>query len=93
MNGLIFQNAAEIGGEVAGGLVAVGGFFGGRFEDDGFEVGGDCCVELARWGWVVVRELLEESSAVVGSEGGLDGEEFVERDAERIDVGAVVENR
>ncbi len=83
---------AEIGGELASGLVAVGGFFGGGFENDGFEVGGDGGVELARRGGVVVRELLEERLAVVGGEGGTAGEQLVERDAERVDVGAVVED-
>src|SRR5262245_35812808 len=88
---LILKKSPQVVGEVLGGLIAVVRILLNRLEYDGFELGRNGLVELARWAGIVEGDLAEDFGAVLAGKDGLEGEQLVERDAEGVDVAAVVD--
>ena len=56
----IFQEAAEIVGQVSGRGVAIGRIAGGGLRHDRFQIAGDVAIESARAGWIVLQNLLQQ---------------------------------
>ena len=72
--------------------VSAGGVFADGFLDDCFKFGRDLAIQLAQRRRVVEGDLLKQLLPVGAVEDRLQGEQFVERDAERIDVGPMIDH-
>jgi hypothetical protein len=72
--------------------VAVSRVFADCLENDGFQFRGDRRLHGTRGGRLVVGDLPDQGVAVAATEGGAEGEQLVERGAERIDIAAVIDD-
>src|SRR5262249_35549864 len=89
-NRLILQKPLQIGGELAGGGVAVRGTFGHRLEDDRFQLGRNGRVQPLWPGWFIESNLGEQLMAVARGERRPERQKLIEGNAERVDVGAMI---
>ena len=88
----VLEKCAEVVRQILGRCIAIGRILFDRLEDDRFQILRDVGVDLPRRARFVEGDLSQQLLAVVAGEGGLEGEQLVERDAERIDVAAVVDD-
>ena len=91
-DGLALQEPVQVVRQVLRGGVASGGFFRHCLEDDRFQIGGDREVDSPGCGWFLFVDLPQECRPVGGVERRPQREQLVERCAERIDIGAMVEH-
>src|SRR5262249_8960520 len=90
-DGMITKKAPQVLGQLTRGGVPLGGGFGGAFEGDGFGVGGNGFFELVGSGGILEGDVAEDFRAVGDGYGRPEGEQLVERAAEGIDVGPVID--
>ena len=86
----VLKEAAEVGGQLAGRLIAMGRIAGHRLHHYGFQIAGDGRIELARVGRLLVRHLVDQAMAVLLVECRPQRQQFVQRQAEVVDVAAGV---
>ena len=89
---LIIKKALEIVGELLGRGVALGGVLGDRLERDGFQLNRDRLIDACRRPWLFEGDLAKNLLAIAPAIGRLQGKQLVERDAERINVGTVIDD-
>ncbi len=90
-DGAPVEEGAEVFREGLGGGVAVGGFLGEAFKDNGFEVAGEVWGEGAGGRGIGVEDLGDDLVGGGGFEDRVESGEFVEGGAEAVEVGAVVD--
>jgi hypothetical protein len=86
----VLQEAAQVVRQFLRRRVPVGGPLGAGLEYDRLQVRGDGLVQAPRPARLVLGDLPEQFLAVAAVEGGSQGQQLVQRHAERVDVGAVV---
>jgi len=84
---LVGEEAGEIGGEIGRGCVAVGRTFGEALETDGGECRGDAVVEAIRGDRLLQQHRPKDFRLRLGRELAAAGEQPVEEQAQRVDVG------
>ncbi len=89
----VVEETAEVIGELRGRRVAFGGDLGHRLLHDRLELDGDPGVDLARGGRVVLLDPAQHVDAIVAGERGHEGQQLVNRGAQRVHIGAPVEGR
>ncbi len=84
------MQGVEVGDQLAGVLVALGGVFGEQLSDERFERGGNIMVESADQRWVVSQDLVDHGGQRLAGEGQRCRQRLVQHDPERKQVGAGV---
>ena len=82
----------QVIGHVLRRRVAIGRLLAERLQDDRLQLAGDGPVQLAGRGGIFVGDLLDQRVAVAALERWAEGQQFVERRPQRVDVAAVIDN-
>ena len=88
----IVEESLDVFRQVSGRLVAPFRLPGDRFEDDGLKVARDRPVQALRPRRCVVQDLTQQLAPVGGVEGRAQGQQFVESQAQAVNVTAPVRN-
>jgi hypothetical protein len=91
MNRPVLEESPEVVGQFRRGLVAAPRLPGHRLQDDGLQLAGDRLIEPPRRSRLLIGDPAQQFLPIAATEGRFQGQELVERRAQRVDVGAVVE--